>query len=512
MNGIHYYNNSNNSNSNSNHNSSNSSSGSSSTIQRLGIIAILLLLHLVIVTGEAFVPPNCYTNQKWSRQHTQNALSSSLIVLHNTQAGAEDTTMTQPKTDLPGVTEFENWFYTKCCDNNSNNNTPKYVRHSMFANGRGLELIVTRNGKNVWSGKEIPVITVPQDVVLSSVYVEDKESLESIADDWDVVLALKLLKECQKGRQSDIYGYCMLLTRGQDFASAFPTPPSTAPHCIRNWTDSQKKRLLASTRGERLLRIQEKQSQEWMEKYAALSPEDRNMFTREQFFWAMEAVYSRAFKGDFGGLDAAGGGGGGGNVLKQLSKALVPFAAAALALNYVQTTPFDFLATADGGDGGDGLTSVLLALSCAPVVLNFISDRFGKKQIDAVLLPFVDNANHLEEAQSRIEYDPLKGVFTVSVEGRNCIVLEKDKNGGGGGGSSSSGGSGSGRKQFYISYGPKRESELLLNYGFLPEVSLDVYSASHDDNDDEEEVEEESKRFDEIRQTLADCYNTGFQS
>jgi hypothetical protein len=197
----------------------------------------------------------------------------------------------------------------------------------------------------------------------------------------------------------------------------------------------------------------------------------------------MEAVHSRAFKGEFGGEE---------NVLNQLSKALVPFAAAALALNYVQTTPVA---------GDDTLTGVLLALSCAPVVLNFLSDRIGMKKMDAVLLPFIDSANHLEEAQSKIELDPLKGVFTVSVEGRNCIVEENKGKHISNSNSSSSNGNNrrTGQKQLYISYGPKGDSELLLNYGFLPQVtSLDVYTVSSAD---------ESKHFDEIRQRLADCYN-----
>jgi hypothetical protein len=423
--------------------------------QYLETTAILLL---TIVASEAFLSPN----------YNHRAHSSSNVHLRHSQASSANT-RSQPRTNLPGVVEFEKWF-DKVSDNHhsKDNNTSKYVRHGMFANGRGLEWIV-KDEKNTWTpDRETPVITVPQEVVLRSVMLQDKESLESIVEDWDVVLALQLLKECHKGRASDIYGYCMLLTKGQDFASAFPTPPSTAPHCIRNWTQSQKEWLLASARGERLVRMQEKQSLEWMQKYAALSPEDRKAFTKEQFFWAMEAVHSRAFKGEFGG---------GANVLNQLSKALVPFAAAALALNYVQTTPF---AT------DETLTVVLLTLSCAPVVLNFISDKIGMKQMDAVLLPFIDSANHLEEAQSKIEFDPLKGVFTVSVEGRNCIVEENK---------------GSGKKQFYISYGPKGDSELLLNYGFLPRVSLDVHSFSA--------AEDESNHFDDnIRQRLADCYNS----
>lgn len=382
------------------------------------------------------------------------------------QAVSED--VTQTRADLPGVAEFEQWFQEKCKNQKSrlnNNNTQNYVRHGFFANGRGLEFI--GDAQKVLQEKN-PVITLPQELILRSVIVEDKTQLESIANDWDVVLALHLLKECQKGHQSDLYGYCMLLTRGRAFASTFPSPPSTAPHCIRNWTDEQKDWLRSSVRGERLLRVQEQQSQEWMQKYEALSPDDRSEFSREQFFWAMEAIHSRAFKGDFGE----------GNVLKKISKSLIPFAAVAFALNYIQKGPF---AT------DERLTVVLLALSCAPVVLNFIAEKVGPQQMDAVLLPYIDSANHLEAAQSMIEYDPIKGVFTVCIEGKNCILNEESSD--------------IAKRQLYISYGPKRDTELLLNYGFLPNATkdLNVWDAADVDTNEE--------RCNIIRKKLADCFN-----
>ena len=252
----------------------------------------------------------------------------------------------------------------------------------------------------------------------------------------------------------DVCRYCSLLTQGQDFNTASPCPPSTAPNCLRNWTPEQIDLLKQSKRGERLARIQENQKNEWLEKYNALPPSDRNNFTKEQFFWAMEAVNSRAFKGDFGGEDA----------LKKVSKSLIPFAAAAFALNYVQAGPFA---------SDERLTIALLAFSCSPVILNFLSETFGVKTMDAVLLPYIDSANHLEAARSNIEFNPLKGVFTVSVEGRNCIVEQKD-----------------GRKQFYISYGEKRDTELLLNYGFLQDM-------------DTEGMDEE-----EVRRSLAETFNS----
>lgn len=167
-----------------------------------------------------------------------------------------------------------------------------------------------------------------------------------------------------------------------------------------------------------------------MDKYAALSDADQNEFSYQQFRWAMEAVNSRAFKGNFSGQAP----------IKELSKALVPFAAGALALNYIRSDPF-------GAD--ENITFLLLALSCAPVILNFLSDNIAGGRIEAVMLPFIDSANHKETSRSEISFDPLKGAFTVSVDGPSCIEKDGDMN------------------QFYISYGTKYDTELLLNYGFL---------------------------------------------
>ena len=164
-----------------------------------------------------------------------------------------------------------------------------------------------------------------------------------------------------------------------------------------------------------------KQQQEWSEKYNALPPSDRANFSEEQFIWAMEAVNSRAFKGDFGGEDA----------LKKVSNSLIPFAAGAFGLNFISSGSGPFASD-------ERITIALLVLCCAPVVLNFISESVGLRTMDAVLLPYVDSANHLESARSNIEFNPLKGVFTVAVEGRNCIIQEGD-----------------GSKQLYISYGEK---------------------------------------------------------
>lgn len=395
------------------------------------------LLILLITAGES----QAFTPVKTTR--------TSKATLFSAKAPTE---AVENQSTLPGVLEFENWFKSSCEDDND---TAKFVKHGSFQNGRGLEFI----GKalDVLS-EDKAVITLPKELVLRSVMVEDKESLESVADDWDSVLAVQLLRECQKGKKSDIYGYCSLLARGEDF-NASPCPPSTAPDCIRNWTSEQLGVLKQSKRGKRLVRIQEKQANEWLEKYNALPPSDRGSFTKEKFFWAMEAVNSRAFKGDFGGEDA----------LKKVSNSLIPFAAGAFGLNYLRSGPFA---------SDERITIALLALCCAPVILNFISEAAGMRAMDAVLLPYIDSANHLESARSNIEFDPLKGIFSVSVEGRNCIVEEGS----------------SGKKQFYISYGEKLDTDLLLNYGFLPGQQMDESTSTRDE--------------DEYRRSLAETFNS----
>merc|ERR1719393_644590 len=111
--------------------------------------------------------------------------------------------------------------------------------------------------------------------------------------------------------------------------------------------------------------------------------------TYEQFSWAMEAVHSRAFRGEFGALDAGEGG-----QLRKIASLLLPFSA----------LTFGFFAATDPGMNDYYLPAALVAAS--PVVLTAIADQQGSKE--AVMLPFIDSANHLQEADSVIEYDPVK--------------------------------------------------------------------------------------------------------
>ena len=186
---------------------------------------------------------------------------------------------------LGGTAEFEAWFRSDGVGGKNRDG----LRHAPFRSGtlRGLE----------YSGDKMRgIVEVPEKVVLRTEY-NRKEGDEAI---WDARLAVDLVRECLKGEASDVYGYCSLLARGVPFG-AEDVPPPTAPDAIRHWTASQKARLKSSSRGEKLLRKEKSQTKEWSQKYASLPPEDRAAISEGQFLWAMEAVNSRAFKGNYGG-------------------------------------------------------------------------------------------------------------------------------------------------------------------------------------------------------------------
>ena len=91
---------------------------------------------------------------------------------------------------------------------------------------------------------------------------------------------------------------------------------------------------------------------------------------------------------------------------------------------------------------------IALVTSCTNTCYNCLS--FVILNCDIAHLP----ANHLQEADSVIEYNPANNSFELSL-GRKCLVKEGE------------------RAQACISYGIRKDSELLLNYGFLRGVSMD---------------------------------------
>jgi hypothetical protein len=272
--------------------------------------------------------------------------------------------------------------------------------------------------------KKTHLLSIPDKLVLSAPFSDP---------DWDAQLAQQLWTECWKGRQSDVHGYCALLTLGIPVPSD-SCPPSTAPNALRHWTDAQRQLLTKSVKGRKLLDYQREQELQWQSKYASLllpttttttTSSSRKKMTWEQFQWAMEVVHSRAVCGTFGAP------------LSPLAAA--PVVAGAIGYAYLQDNP----------DPSDPFLFGLAVLGALPVLVNVASIQEGK----AVLLPLIDSANHLATADSSIEYNSLSSEFTLSV-GPKCLVEEEGS-----------------KTQLYISYGTKSDAELLNNYGFLPGVS-----------------------------------------
>ena len=302
---------------------------------------------------------------------------------------------------LEGVAEFERWFSSI-----PGSDIDSSVRHEAFGNLRGLTM------KN--SGSDGPVITVPRSVVLQS---------DMNDPDWDAHLAKQLWRECSALSTSPLYGYCALLTKA--WTEATDVPSSCAPNALRHWTDNQKQKLASKPAGQRILELNQQQESQWRRKF-----EDVDGLTWDQFQWAMEVVNSRAFCGEFGV---------GTSSLSPIISTVTPAIAAAAGATYF----FQFQGQ------NDAVLIGLAAIASLPALYNLVN----QSPPAAVLLPFIDSANHREDADSKIDYSPLSDAFTLST-GSQCLVSDESGN------------------QLYISYGKKSDAELLLNYGFLEGVRL----------------------------------------
>jgi hypothetical protein len=210
-------------------------------------------------------------------------------------------------------------------------------------------------------------------------------------------------------------------------------PLSTAPNTVRHWTKDQLDGLALSPKGKKLLALNKAQQKQWKQTYES-SLSAKNTMSWEQFEWCMEVVHSRAFRGNYGL-----------SPVRSIASAAAPLISAIVGWTYIQGNP-------------DIADSVLLGLAAFAVSPLLIGQVFPDKG-EVVLLPLIDSANHREEADSSIQYDPLGGAFSLTV-GSKCLVPEGSDT------------------QLYISYGPKSDAELMLNYGFLPGVSC------AEDNDD----------------------------
>ena len=383
--------------------------------------------HMLVLFASASMAASikgCLAWQQEIRQTNQNPhrryQSTALFSTKESSASTIDAPLT-------GVQEFESWF-----SNVPGAQCNSYIKHASFGNLRGLGT----QDRSISSTSD-SWMTIPRSIVLESDFREN---------DWDAQLAQSLWKEVMKGSSgsSSIAGYVSLLTKSWTTEQLPEVPPFTAPDALRHWTEEEKAALAAHAEGQGLLDLQLRQEKSWKDKFNNMKA--TSGMTWEQFEWAMEAVHSRAFCGDFGI--------GGGSSLP-MPAAIGSPAVAALAgyVYYVQLH-----------GQNDAILLVLAALGAIPSVLNLLKDSPPV----AVLLPLIDSANHREEADSSIEYSPLTDSFDLT-GGSKCLVTEDN-----------------GKQQLYISYGTKSEKELLLNYGFLKGVS----SASDDDSARRKELAE----------------------
>ncbi|GAX13036.1 hypothetical protein FisN_2Hh517 [Fistulifera solaris] len=305
------------------------------------------------------------------------------------------------------INTFERWCRDQGCTWNG------AVSHAFFGRIRGLQ----------WTGKARPtqpecVVSIPNTIVLS---VEDNDTM------WDAKLACKLWEEMQVGTRSSLSGYCSWLATANGESYVPNTVPSTTvPDALRHWTEEKKAILSAKPAGKKLVELQKKQEAAWREKYQPYS----DVLSWEAFEWCMEVVHSRAFRGI-------------GSSVSVIPAITAPLLAAFAGWYYV--TVVNPLATTSKGDDTTlallGVAGLLFA--SFPTVLQLLQKPM------VALLPLIDSANHLETADSQIEYVPSKKTFDLVI-GPQCIDNDTS--------------------QLYISYGKQSDEALLLNHGFLPNL------------------------------------------
>lgn len=346
--------------------------------------------------------------------------------LSATTPTTEETTSTEASDAAAAISNFESWYaaYDKSFCNPA-------VGHTIFGVSlRGLEWKTkgADAAKIPTEGAKAEICRVPASMVLQSDFQKS---------DWDAQLACQLWAECSN-KSSPLSGYCRLLLGSTQTTTAAgdPCPDSVSPNALRHWSPAQRQSLASYTAGQQLLDLEERQQVSWRKKYDQLNPTSKSKFSWPQFVWAMEVVHSRAFRGQ--------------NFETSLSSSIpsllapVIVAAAGWQYNFSVAEP------------SYTILGALAVLATLPIIFSLV---LGTPPSSAVLLPLIDSANHIETADSTIAYDPLRSCFQLQC-GPKCFVSE------GGDGDDAQ----QQKTQLFVSYGPKTDTELLLNYGFLPNV------------------------------------------
>jgi hypothetical protein len=332
---------------------------------------------------------------------------------------AEETTSTEKSDAAAAISDFESWFagYDKNFMNPA-------VAHTIFGVSlRGLEWKTkgADAAKLPTDGAKAEICRVPASMVLQSDFQKS---------DWDAQLACQLWTECSN-KSSPLAAYCRLLLGSTTLTAAGdPCPDSVSPNALRHWSPAQRQLLASNTAGRGLLDLEERQEASWRKKYDQLIPASKSKFSWPQFVWAMEVVHSRAFRGQ--SFETS--------VTSSIPSLLAPIIVAAAGWKYYFSV----------GEPSYTILGALAVLATLPIVFSLV---LGTPPSSAVLLPVIDSANHIETADSSIVYDPLRSCFQLQC-GPKCFVSEEEDE----------------KTQLFVSYGPKTDTELLLNYGFLPNV------------------------------------------
>ena len=302
-------------------------------------------------------------------------------------------------------------------------------------------------------------------------------------------------------------------------------PPSTAPHTLRRWSSEQKSILLSQyERGQELIQISNLQEQIWRIKYESIRMDpschnDQNIrMSYTQFVWAMEVVHSRAFCGlpiivlndendgpDSSITTSSPSSSNWKKILKSVLPGIVaPLFAATIGYVYAISTlyPNEIVLMILAMLGAvplllqlfQSVTTTVSENVVVPSIIPFSSQssstRYKNVDQSAVLLPIIDSANHSPDAMkdTNIVYNPLQHTFEWMIgpksfiESSNVVrpplrrqplsfetavptmtITSDDL-------------VPSTSLQVCISYGkqPKSDIEWMINYGFLPGVSIDA--------------------------------------
>jgi hypothetical protein len=130
-------------------------------------------------------------------------------------------------------------------------------------------------------------------------------------------------------------------------------------------------------------------------------------------------------------------------------------------------------------------------------VLPLVSSFAGPAQQSAAMLPLIDAANHRPGADSDIRFDPISNSFELVVGPLRCVDASS--------------------RQLFVSYGDKSDTELLLNYGFVPDDDAKATPGSGQGSTESIDLDDGGESFhgkgdgtntnDEVRRMLAARFN-----